>query len=206
VVTRERLSFPALGARALAGLAAAAAAGVLLAGMLEASAGDPPAAPGAGFGARAATGATRALVKRAQALVDVRPADLGYRLVVSGPRAGVRGQTDTTLRTITLYVDARDATHRVAHDLAHEIGHAYDARRLGAAQRSAWLRARGAPAASWFPAQAGSDYASGAGDFAEVFARCHAASPEFRGRLAPRPADACALLPAEARADAMTRR
>jgi hypothetical protein len=202
-MTRVRLSFPSLGARAPAALAAAA----LLAGAaLQAYAGDPPAAPAAGFSARAATGATHALVQRAQALVDVRPGDLGYRLVVSGPRPGVRGQTDTKLRTITLYVDARDATHRVAHDLAHEIGHAYDARRLSAAQRSAWVRARGAPAAAWFPAQAGSDYASGAGDFAEVFARCHAASPEFRSRLAPRPADACALLPAEARADAMSRR
>jgi hypothetical protein len=104
---------------------------------------------------------------------------------VSGPRGGVRGQTDTALRTITLYVDARDATHRAAHDLAHEVG---------------------APAARWSPAQAGSDYATGAGDFAEVFARCHAASPEFRSRLAPRPADACALLSAGARADAPRRR
>ena len=172
--------------RALAAIAAAVAAGVLLSG--------------------APTAAARALVTRAQALVDVRPGDLGYGLVVRGARPGVRGQTDTKLRTITLYVDARDATHRVAHDLAHEIGHAYDARRLAGAVRAAWLRARGAPSAAWFPARAGSDYASGAGDFAEVFARCHAASPEFRSRLAPRPADACALLPAGARADALARR
>ena len=37
-------------------------------------------------------------------------------------------------------------------------------------------------------------------DFAEVFARCHAASSEFRSRLALPPADPCAVLPAAARA------
>ncbi len=156
-----------------------------------------------GAGAPAsATPAARALVRRARALVDVSPRDLGYRLVVAGPDAGaVRGATDTKLATITLYVDDRDAAHRVAHDLAHEIGHAYDARRLTAAARDAWLRARGAPSARWSPGGPASDYNTGAGDFAEVFARCHAASPEFRSRLAPRPADACALLPPGARTD-----
>jgi hypothetical protein len=155
--------------------------------------------------AQAATAADRALVVRAQALVDVRPSDLGYRLVVRGADGEVRGQTSAARRTITLFVAPGDAAHRVAHDLAHEIGHAYDARRLEPAQRSAWLRARGAPSARWFPDGEVSDYETGAGDFAEVFARCHAASPEFRSRLAPRPADACALLPAGAHAAALRR-
>jgi hypothetical protein len=154
----------------------------LAAGLLAvalAGCGSEPSRPAA---AAPATAADRALVARAQALVDVHPSDLGYRLVVRGAFGDVRGQTSTGRRTITLYVRAVDAPHRVAHDLAHEIGHAYDDRRMNAASRRAWLRARGAPGARWFPDgdAAASDYASGAGDFAEVFARCHAASPEFR--------------------------
>jgi hypothetical protein len=141
----------------------------------------------------------RAVVARAQRLVSVTPAQLGYTLRVAGPVAGLRGQTDTAARTITLFVSPRDAPHVVAHDLAHEIGHAFDARRLTAAVRAAYLRARGVPAAPWFPGRTASDYRSGAGDFAEVFALCHASSPVYRSRLAPRPADACRVLPAAAR-------
>jgi hypothetical protein len=129
----------------------------------------------------------------------VTPAELGYTLRVAGPVPGLRGQTDTAARTITLFVSPHDAPHVVAHDLAHEIGHAFDARRLTGVQRAAYLRARGAPHAPWFPDRTTSDYRSGAGDFAEVFALCHAASPIYRSRLAPRPADACRALPAPAR-------
>ena len=150
--------------------------------------------------APAPTAAQVALARRAQRLVDVRPAELGYRLVVRGARPGLRGATDTAARTITLYVDDRQAAHRVAHDLAHELGHAYDARRMDGAARARWLRLRGAVRTPWSPGGARSDYATGAGDFAEAFARCHAASSEFRSRVAAAPADACALLPARARA------
>jgi hypothetical protein len=173
----------------------------LVATALASCGGGGPDAPAPPAAARPATAADRALVARAQALVDVRPSDLGYRLDVRGAHGDVRGQTSTGRRTITLYVRSGDAPHRIAHDLAHEIGHAYDAVRLTDAQRRAWLRARGARSARWFPdAGTASDYATGAGDFAEVFARCHAASPDFRSRLAPRPVDACGLLPAGARA------
>ncbi len=113
----------------------------------------------------------------------------------------MRGRIDTGARTITLFVAPGSAAHRVAHDLAHEIGHAVDAGRLSAAQRAAWVRARGAAGAAWWPSGEGSDYRSGAGDFAEVFALCHAASPDFRSRLAIRPQDACGLLPKDARTD-----
>jgi hypothetical protein len=148
----------------------------------------------------AGAASARAVVARAQRLVSVTPAALGYTLRVAGPVAGLRGQTDPAARTITLFVSPHDAPHVVAHDLAHEIGHAFDARRLTGAQRAAYLRARGVPGARWLPARATvSDYRSGAGDFAEVFALCHAASPIYRSRLAARPADPCGVLPAQAR-------
>ncbi|HUR84869.1 MAG TPA: hypothetical protein VMY78_05950 [Solirubrobacteraceae bacterium] len=184
----------------LAVVACGAVAALALGGCSDSGDSQPSGAGGP------ATTAGEALARRAQALVDVAPSDLGYRLVVAGPRGdGVRGATDTKLRTITLYVLPGDGAHRVAHDLAHEIGHAYDDRRLTEDEREDWLRVRGAPRARWFPGGPASDYDTGAGDFAEVFARCHAASPEFRSRLGPRPADACSLLPAGARADRLKR-
>jgi hypothetical protein len=66
------------------------------------------------------------------------------------------------------------------------------------AGRRAYLDGRGVPRAQWWPRNGRADYSVGAGDFAEVYALCHAASPEFRSRLAPRPVDACAMLPAAA--------
>ncbi len=141
----------------------------------------------------------RAVVTRAQALVNVTPAQVGYRLRVAGPAEGLRGRIDTTARTITLFVAPTAAPHRIAHDLAHEIGHAFDTGRLSARDRAAYLRARGAGDAAWWPGAKASDYATGAGDFAEVFALCHAASPDYRSRLAVRPQDPCGLLPKDAR-------
>jgi hypothetical protein len=138
-------------------------------------------------------------VTRAQALVNVTPAQVGYRLHVAGPLEGMRGRIHTGARTITLFVAPTAAPHRIAHDLAHEIGHAFDTGTLSAGERAAYLRARGAAGAAWWPAGEASDYATGAGDFAEVFALCHAASPDYRSRLAVRPQDPCRLLPKDAR-------
>jgi len=70
---------------------------------------------------------------------------------------------------------------------------------MSAGQRAAYLRARGVPGAAWAPDAGASDYRSGAGDFAEVFALCQAASSVYRSRLAPRPQDPCAVLPKSAR-------
>jgi hypothetical protein len=131
--------------------------------------------------------------------VSAAPEALGYRLVVAGPVAGLRGQTDTDARTITLFVAPDDAPSAVAHDLGHEMGHAFDATRVTDAERAAYLRARGVPRATWFPGHGASDLRSGAGDFAEVFALCHSVSPVFRSRLGARPADPCGVLPTAAR-------
>jgi hypothetical protein len=189
-----------------AGLTAGAAAlgvaaSALAFGALWPAGGAGPAAPAQPQRLSASdAAAARAVVARAERLVTLAPADLGYTLRVAGPVAGLRGRTDTSARTITLYVGPSDTPNVVAHDLGHELGHAFDARRLTAAQRAAYLRARGAPSAPWFPGAQVSDYRSGAGDFAEVFALCHAASPVYRSRLAARPQDPCGALPKQARA------
>ena len=157
------------------------------------AAASPPAAA-------AGTAEARSAGRRALALV-ARPDELGYELRFAPARADVRAQTDRRTRVITVFVRPDDAPHRTAHDIAHELGHAWDDRHGTASGRAAYLRLRGRPGARWWPAGAHADYATGAGDFAEVFARCHAASPDFRSRLAALPADACALLPADARSD-----
>jgi hypothetical protein len=186
---------------ARAALAAALAAGGVAASALAFDALWPSApAPRPAALSPADATAVRAVVTRAQTLMSVTPEQLGYRLRIAGPLPGVRGRTDTAARTITLFVSPRDAPHRVAHDLGHEIGHAFDAARLSAAERAAYLRARGVPSAPWWPGSRASDYRSGAGDFAEVFALCHAASPDYRSRLAGRPQDPCGSLPKPARA------
>jgi hypothetical protein len=187
-----------------AGLTAVAAALGLLASALVFSALRPSGGPAPAVRPQqlSATDAAAAgaVVARAQRLVSLTPAQLGYTLRVAGPVPGLRGQTDNARRTITLFVSPNDAPNVVAHDLGHELGHAFDATRLTAAERAAYLRSRGRPTAPWFPGAQTSDYRSGAGDFAEVFALCHAASPVYRSRLAARPQDPCAALPKQARA------
>lgn len=153
---------------------------------------------------RSATAVERALARRAEALVDVKPAQIGFKLAIRGPVPGLGGQTDLPHRTITLFIDPSHTPHLIAHDLGHEIGHAVDDSRMTNPMRNAWLSARHARGRPWFPPASASDYSSGAGDFAEVFALCHAASPEFRSTLAPAPARPCALLPAVARTQTLT--
>jgi hypothetical protein len=146
-----------------------------------------------------ATPPQRADIERgAKALVAVSPEDLGYRVVTAPARPVVRAQTDHARRTVTLFLRRDDAINRVAHDLAHEVGHVYDATRMGSAERSAYLARRGVPDAPWIGGGV-SDLESGAGDFAEVFALCAAASPDFRSTLAPRPEVPCDELPIDAR-------
>ena len=145
--------------------------------------------------------ARRADLRRALALIGGPTAKtLGYRLALAPRRdPELRALTDTGTRTITLYLARNDAPHRTAHDLAHELGHAWDTEHMTPVSRRAYLARRDAEGKAWWPSQRASDYSVGAGDFAEVFALCHAASPEFRSRLAPRPANPCAVLPKGAR-------
>jgi hypothetical protein len=142
--------------------------------------------------------APRDALPRALALISFDPASLGHRIEVAPARPDVRAELDRRTETITLYARAGDPPHRWAHDLAHEFGHAFDDLRLTDSGRRAYLTRRGVPGATWAAAPGASDYATGAGDFAEVFALCHAASPDFRSRLASRPEDPCTVLPSAA--------
>jgi hypothetical protein len=161
----------------------------------------------AGAGLRAPTTAQqRTLESRVKQLVpNVSAEALGYTLHWGAPRAGARAQVDAERGEVWVFARRGDTPHRVAHDLAHELGHAYDQQRMSDAARREYLARRGRPDAAWWPGEGGHDYDAGAEDFAEVFALCHAASPEFRSRLAVRPDAPCKLLPPAAAGD-LTRR
>jgi virginiamycin B lyase len=161
----------------------------------DAAPADPQRRPPAATAPRATrTPSVAKLGQRALALVRYPWRRLGYRIVFARARPGLRAQTNTARRTIVIYVRTTDMPERIAHDIAHELGHAYDARFLRPRNRHAYLVLRGRPRAAWWPTAAGSDYASGAGDFAEVFALCNGPGRAFRSLLAPRPTHPCALV------------
>jgi hypothetical protein len=180
-------------------MAGAILAGLTLAGAGLAACGDESPTTERTTPASVPTAQRKDVARRAQALVAIEPRELGYELRLEGARDEIRARADLDARTITLFLRRGDPVDRVAHDLAHEIGHAYDDRRMTEAGRRDYLARRGVPDAPWLPGDEASDLDSGAGDFAEVFALCSAASPEFRSRLAPRPEVPCEELPIDAR-------
>jgi hypothetical protein len=105
----------------------------------------------------------------------------GWQLRFLPGRAGVRGYTYPDTRVIEVFVRADDSPEGLAHVVAHELGHAVDVTHLDDGERAAWRTARGIPGgAPWFPGvNGGTDFASGAGDFAESFAWTFAGPPWF---------------------------
>ena len=122
---------------------------------------------------------------------------LGFSVVFLPPRRGELGAAFPDDRRIEIYVRPEQGRLELAHVIAHEIGHAVDFVHGTPARRAEWMRLRGLdPAWTWAACSGCSDYATPAGDFAEVFAYW-LAGPEsgFKGRLAgpPLPADLDAL-------------
>jgi len=97
--------------------------------------------------------------------------DLDYDLVFLPAVDNLRGLTYPYERRIEIYVRAGDTPESLAHVVAHEIGHAVDVSLNSGPRRIQWLEARGLDADyRWWPASGRSDFATGAGDFAECFA------------------------------------
>lgn len=112
---------------------------------------------------------------------------LGYAIVFRPYVGRELGRADGRTRTITLYVKPGQSERVLRITLAHEIGHVVDYLTSTDASRAAYLRARGLAPQRWFPCTGCSDYASPAGDFAEVFALWLAGPGDFRSRLAGPP-------------------
>ncbi|MDP9072522.1 MAG: hypothetical protein M3N68_14805 [Actinomycetota bacterium] len=124
---------------------------------------------------------------------------LGFSIVFLAPRRGVLGAAFLEERRIEIYVRPEQEKLELAHVIAHEIGHAVDFTYGTSARRAEWMRLRGLDPAWPWPACPGCpDYATPAGDFAEVFAYWLAGPDSgFKGRLAgpPLPADLEVLTP-----------
>jgi hypothetical protein len=93
----------------------------------------------------------------------------GWTVELMPARYDVHGLTFTGDARIELYVRPTDDAATLARVLAHELGHAADLTLNDDTDRAGWLDQRGIPHAPWWPGEAASDFASGAGDFAECF-------------------------------------
>lgn len=80
-----------------------------------------------------------------------------------------RGLANTTSRAITLYVHPVTDVEIASRVLMHEVGHVIDIEHLSDPDRAEWLRLRGIDA-PWWPQGGMTDFAVGAGDFAEAVA------------------------------------
>lgn len=112
----------------------------------------------------------------------------GWQLRFLPGRAGYRGLTYPDQRVIEVFIRPSDSAESIAHVTTHEIAHAIDVDRFGPADRSAWSAARGQrPGTPWFVRSGLSDFASGAGDFAESFAWWQTSGSQWSGHLGPPP-------------------
>lgn len=129
------------------------------------------------------------------ALASLRPAQPPtWSLTFQAGQDGYLGMARPALQAVEIYVRScdRESDDLLRHVLAHELGHAYDQSRLSDAQRAEWLAARGLAAGTpWQGCHRCTDFATPAGDFAEVYAQWRRGASDNRSELAgsPSPAD-----------------
>ncbi len=92
-------------------------------------------------------------------------------------------------RRIEVFVNPDWDRPTLTRVVAHELGHAVDVTHGNPERREQWLALRSASDADWWPADAGADFASGAGDFAEAFAYALTKNRDFLGELGEAPSD-----------------
>jgi hypothetical protein len=110
----------------------------------------------------------------------------GWRVVFLPARRGYLGMTYRPERRIEMYVRMDRPAKALAHDLAHELGHAVDVTFLNSDRRATYLELRGLPSDTpWWACNSCADLDTGAGDFAETFAIWAAPRYKFYGTLAP---------------------
>lgn len=121
------------------------------------------------------------LSDRAQAIEDAidwdfRAALPSWTIEHAGPHLEWRGVTNSLDKVVTLFDRPDTSVDDAAAILAHEIGHAIDLQVMTDAQRTAWLELRGMEA-PWWALDGRSDFAVGAGDFAEAVAAVLVGAP-----------------------------
>ncbi len=111
----------------------------------------------------------------------------GFRVEFTGARKGYLGLTHLQERRIQMFVRAcgTQTDTLLRHVMAHELGHAYDTTHMSSATRSAWKAVRGIPAGTdWYGCSGCTDFATPAGDFAEVYAQWARGTATNRSELA----------------------
>jgi hypothetical protein len=126
--------------------------------------------------------------EQALAMIDYPWESLGWTIEFKPGRRGYLGLAIGPERRLEIYVRDTHSVREVAHTLAHELGHAVDLTYGIEYRRSEYRRMRGlSPDADWFGCDACSDYATPAGDFAEVFEYWLLGGGDFRSQLAGPP-------------------
>lgn len=115
---------------------------------------------------------------QAEALIsyDFRSELPDWQITFEDENADYLGVTLSEIKTISIYVQPDSTVESVAGVLMHEVGHALDIERLNDLERAEWIELRDMPS-TWWPGNGLSDFAVGAGDFAEAVAALTVGSP-----------------------------
>ncbi|MBW3640583.1 MAG: hypothetical protein KY451_12170, partial [Actinobacteria bacterium] len=111
----------------------------------------------------------------------------GFTVSFSGARSGVMGLTYLKENRIEMFVRSceKQSAELLRHVMAHELGHAYDTTKMSDATRTAYLAARGIPIHTpWYGCSGCTDFATPAGDFAEVYAQWARGASTNRSEIA----------------------
>jgi hypothetical protein len=111
----------------------------------------------------------------------------GFAVAFTPAKAGYLGMTHLDEQRIDVHVRScdKESTELLRHVTAHELGHAWDTNRMTDATRAAYQAARGIPASTpWYGCSGCTDFATPAGDFAEVYAQWARGATSNRSELA----------------------
>ena len=130
----------------------------------------------------------------------------GWEIVFRPSRRGYLGLTFKKARRIEIYVRPERSVNGIAHDIAHEVGHAVDLTYNTPESRARYLALRNRPASlPWWTCSGCTDLQVGAGDFAETFAQWATTPYRFYSELGEVPnADTVSAIAAEIYPGAIT--
>lgn len=114
--------------------------------------------------------------------------ELGYSVEFREYSGGQLGSANSRTKRIVIYVKGSQSKQSLRVTIAHELGHALDFEHATVARRDDYRVIRRIDRrAPWYPCDRCSDYASHAGDWAEVFAYWLAGPGDFRSKVAGPP-------------------